>query len=929
MSDKSQFSISPIAAAVSAALTAPTAALAQEEVASDELEEIIVTATKREQNLQRIPASIQAIPEAMLQEMGALNTQDYTRFMPSVNWITANAGNNQIIFRGVHTSTGAFTMTRSSSVYLDEIPITSTAGDSPDVRMMDVARVEALSGPQGTLFGAAAQSGTLRIITNEPDTGHFEASADVSFFTGETSDPSHSITGVFNLPLVEDKFAIRIAAQAAEDGGYVDNIRGHTPDSWFGETAAENAAGTAAFRWGEARLAWGGLTNDDVVEENWNSSEHTNLRISARWDINEDWAITGAYHYGRSDSQGNSTYNPFVGDLQTINFVKNTSESEWDMYSLTIDADLGFAQFVSATSFYENQRTYVVDNTLYYHYYMARKGCTDQGPAPTTTYYYWNNLASDRAVYNPRYCVLFPVTNPSGDDTQLPDIVGIGEGPEWQDRFTQEFRLSHQGERFDWLAGLYYEESNDSWNSVWMKSAQVPFRDSMAYAAIQDCFEGPASVHDPDNDIPGAGGSRSYRWGCHTGANAVNAADPATVAAALASGDHLWDSRDDTDWTTKAVFGEVTWHATDRMNVTVGGRWFENTNDKVYTKWMLGHTDSNDRHIGGYPQPLWTGNTDVQSATLNDFVPKLSVDYNFGSDNSGEKMMYALYSEGFRVGGINRANRRADWTRTLWGQTWEPDKLNNFELGYRSRWADNTVQLNLTYFYMDWEDFQHEVVDPSGGTCVDINDATIPGDDQSCSADLSLPWISIVGNVGDAHATGLIAEVDWVPADGWQIGANVQWLEREIDSVTSDERANLHPGQELPNSPDLQGAAWGTYTWPVNFIPGAEMFARAQYSYTGESLSKLVVEPLTSGNPQFVNPSYSLVDFRFGLVSGDGDWQVDLFVNNVTDERAQINPWNSTGEYAWGRTGEYEHHHNVVTVRPREYGFRFITRWGD
>ena len=107
------------------------------------------------------------------------------------------------------------------------------------------------------------------------------------------------------------------------------------------------------------------------------------------------------------------------------------------------------------------------------------------------------------------------------------------------------------------------------------------------------------------------------------------------------------------------------------------------------------------------------------------------------------------------------------------------------------------------------------------------------------------------------------------------------------------------------------------------------MFLRGQYSYTGDSLSKLVVEGLDTGNPQFTNPSYSLADLRFGLVSGDGNWQVDLFVTNVTDERAQVNVSNSTGEWQWGRTGEYTNSHNVVTVRPREYGFRFVTRWGD
>ena len=916
MSRTKQYSVSPIAAAVSAALVTPAAVLAQEGAV---LEEILVTATKREQNLQKVPASIQALPEAMLKEMGALNTQDYARFMPSVNWISTAAGNNQIIFRGVHTSTGAFTMTRSSSVYLDEIPITSTAGDSPDVRMMDVARVEALSGPQGTLYGAAAQSGTLRIITNKPDTSRFEASADATISTGSTSDPSHSITGVFNLPLVEDKFAIRIAVQAAEDGGYVDNVLGHTPDMWDGVTAAESAAaancdngsvpGGSRFRaWGCDRLEWGSYRNDDVVEENWNSAKHTNFRISARWEINDAVAATVSYNYGRSESQGNNTYNPFVGDLKTIGFVKNTSDQEWDLASLTIDADLGFAQFVSATSFYESQRTYVSDNTLYYHYYMVRYYCTDNGVSagePTVYSPLWHNADSGRAIYNPRYCALFSTSNPSGAIDQLPDFAGIGEGPEWQDRFSQEFRLSHQGETFDWLAGLYYEESNDSWNAVWMKSANVPFQESMSYASIRSCHEG----------------SLSFGWGC-TSATGPGLADPADLAAALLTADHLWDSRDDTDWENKAVFGEVTWHASDHINVTVGARWFEYSNDKTYTKWILGNTASNDRHIGGFAQPLWAGTPgETASASLSEFVPKVSVTYTLDED----KMVYALYTEGFRVGGINRAGRNVDWSRTFWGQEWEPDKLKNYELGYKSRFADNTVQLNLTYFYMDWEDFQHEVVDPSGGTCV------IPAEEPNCPGN-QLPWLSIVGNVGDAHSTGLTAELDWVPSDRWHVGANVQFLEREIDSVPSpefEEEANLRPGQELPNSPELQGALWATYTWPVQFIPGAEMFIRGQYSYTGDSLSKMEPVAETEANPQFTNPSYSLADLRIGLMSGDGNWQIDLFVNNVTDERAQINVSNSTGEWSWGRSGEYVHATNVVTVRPREFGIRFSSRWGD
>jgi outer membrane receptor protein involved in Fe transport len=383
----------------------------------------------------------------------------------------------------------------------------------------------------------------------------------------------------------------------------------------------------------------------------------------------------------------------------------------------------------------------------------------------------------------------------------------------------------------------------------------------------------------------------------------------------LLTADHYWDSRDDTDWKTKAVFGEVVWHITDQWDLTVGGRWVETKNDKVYIKFLAGHTGSDDRQTGGFIQPIWMGHEVTQSEKISEFVPKLSIAYQIDDT----KMVYALYSEGYRTGGINRANRKADWSRTLWPQAWDPDKLKNYELGLKSRWADNTVQFNLTYFYMDWQDFQHEIVDPSVGECI------VPEEEPQCEPTGSLPWISIVGNVGDAHSTGFQAELDWVPADRWVLGGNAMWLEAEIDSTTSGPEAGIETGQQLPNTPKLQGALWATYTWPVEFIPGSEMFLRGQYSYTGKTHTLLVPAGLDSPAPSFTNDSYSLVDLRLGLVTGQ--WEIDLFINNLTDKRAQVWQGSALGAWQWGRSGEYEHAHNVFTVRPREYGLRFTTRW--
>jgi outer membrane receptor protein involved in Fe transport len=183
--------------------------------------------------------------------------------------------------------------------------------------------------------------------------------------------------------------------------------------------------------------------------------------------------------------------------------------------------------------------------------------------------------------------------------------------------------------------------------------------------------------------------------------------------------------------------------------------------------------------------------------------------------------------------------------------------------------------------------------------------------------------------VGDAHSTGLTAEVDWIPSERWSIGANAQFLNAEVDSTTSDDRAGIEKGQELPNTPEFQGALWATYTWPVRFVEGGEMFIRGQYSYTGETHTRLVPAVDDPANPSFDNDAYGIADLRIGLVGDRGDWQVDLFASNITDERAQVWQGATTGGWAWSRSGEYDHVLNVYTVRPREFGARFSMRWGN
>jgi iron complex outermembrane receptor protein len=947
MSHQNPYTISPIAAAVSAAIATPATAIAQQDDAGAEIENIIVTATKREANVQEIPAAIQAIPESMLKDMGALSTEDYARFIPSMVWRkTSGAGSNQIIFRGINDGPDSFIAVASSGMYLDETSITSI-GDQPDIRMMDVARIEALPGPQGTLFGATAQGGTLRVITNQPDTSNFEASVDASLFTGSESDASHSVTGIVNIPLVEDVFAIRIAAQTAEDGGFIDNVPGHTPDTWFGLTVADVGGGrypwytdggdinvrqsygryfSPIYSWpyglSSDKAEWGTLDNSAVAEENWNTVEHTAVKVAARWDINDDWSATLTYNDGDNEAMAFNDYNPFVGDLQTIAMTHNRTHEEWDLTSLTIEADLGFAQFVSATSIYNRNFEYQYDGTFYYKYWHMW-ACEDWGPAGSWAGYgadpnslwTWDDPVTGRNIYYPTYCVEGP---PRGSDpTQQADYIGLIEGPSWQDKMAQEFRLSHQGESFDWLVGLYYEDSEDNWDSVWMKAKDVDFQNTTSLRFAEARFSDPTFC-------------------------ANNYVDPAAVGCGpgttFPDAEYIFLTTDRTDWEQRAVFGEVTWHINDEWDVTVGGRWFKTTNDKEYLKYHAGHTLPNGRQQGGIIR--WDYAPDSDQIFLSDgskpvhgeideFVPKLAVSWNFSDD----KMVYASYTEGFRPGGVNRANGRADWSRTVFPQVWQPDKLKSSEIGAKTVWAGGRVQLNLTYFNMSWEDFQVELVDPSFGDCVD------PAEAPPCLGLGSLPWLKVVGNAGDAVSEGIEAQFAWVPADGWDIGANAQWLEAETDEdLVLDPRAGtvLPKGTPLPNVPDFKGSAWASYSWPMQFLGSNLMVLRGDYSYQGSSQNILENRPpdeLVGGrpqrNPSFTNHSYSIANARFSLISEEGGWQVDLFVNNLTDERAEIYHGTGNFEWAFGHTGEYEHVARVYTNRPREWGARFYMEWGD
>ncbi len=820
MSSKLGSTITPLAAAVTAALVPVATAQAQDEGARA-IDEIIVTSRKREENLQDIPASVQAIPQVLLQKMGAHSIEDYTRFIPSVNAVTYSPGNSTIVFRGISSGTIG-TGQSPASMYFDELPITTT-GEQPDIRMIDINRIEALAGPQGSLYGGSAQSGTLRVITNQPDPTKFESIGTVTVKQGSMSAASHEISGVLNLPMADGRAALRLVGYTATDGGYIDNVFGHTPDTLFGVTLPAN---------------FHTEDNAGILEKDWNGTDFIGGRIGFRFDVSDKWSYSLTYNYAKTEGEtgGGNRYDPFAGDLEIISFNKGSQGTEWSAINLVVEVDLGWAQLISATSFLDSETFQHEDATVYIKYYQ-----------------YWACLIPN---YWSRYCF---------GTIETDDVLQMQHFLTSKDKFAQEFRLSGgNDENMNWMVGLFYETTNDDWNSPWGDPTNYDYQDSFALtyweAQTQYAF------------FPGF--APDAEWG--------------------------WESVSRVEWQNTAVFGEVTWDINDKWTATAGGRYFDRTMRSVY------HVE-NPNTIISSPDLIANGGPQDNKGGSSDFVPKISLSYTTDDD----KMYYALYSEGFRPGGVNRGRGNP-----VLPKVFDADKLQNFEIGAKTRWADGRVQLNVTYFNMQWKDYQLRVLDPSYRLAPD------PGDPPN-------PWQQVIFNAGDAESIGFQVELDWIMTDHVSFGMNVVSQESQnLSDISTDGRdgAEIFAGERLPLAVDFKAAAWLDINWESSFVPGA-MYARLQWSHTGDSVNQLEADA-TTANPRIVNESYEIADLRVGLIA-DAGWELDLFINNLTDERAQYDQGGNF-EIAFSSVEDgRSNYHRVYTNRPREYGMRFSKRWGE
>ncbi|KAF1716334.1 TonB-dependent receptor [Pseudoxanthomonas yeongjuensis] len=345
----STFARLPLAAAIY--LAVGSAAFAQEAAPAPApqknteaatLDTITVTAQKRTENLQKVPISIQVLGNEKLEELNVTDFEDYVKYLPSVSYQTFGPGFAQIYMRGVSSGgdgnhSGPLP---SVGVYLDEQPVTTIQGPL-DIHIYDVARVEVLAGPQGTLYGASSQAGTMRIITNKPDPSGFEAGYSLEANSVSHGGIGHIAEGFVNIP-VTDTAAIRLVGWNQHDAGYIDNREG---DRQFPirDTEADP----------DAVPSWGGVvsnrdcTSTDLLvctgraKDNYNDVDTTGARLALKVNLNDNWTISPTVMGQTATANGSFAFDENVGDLAVSHAYRERSEDKWVQAALTVEGKIG------------------------------------------------------------------------------------------------------------------------------------------------------------------------------------------------------------------------------------------------------------------------------------------------------------------------------------------------------------------------------------------------------------------------------------------------------------------------------------------------------------------------------------------------------------------------------------------------------------
>ena len=612
--------------------------------------EIIITATKREENLQNVPISVQALGTRRLDQLNISNFEDYTKQLPSVTFLTSQPGSTTVYMRGISAAGSGAEGNHSGPLpqvgtYLDEQPVT-TIGGTLDVHIYDIARIESLSGPQGTLYGASSEAGTIRIITNKPELGVTSGRVDAQLNHVSHGGVGGSLEGMFNLPITNG-IAFRGVAFYQRDAGYIDNIFGSRTYYVFDDNVPDIT-----------------VTNAGFEKKNFNDLEVWGGRAALKVDLNDNWTATPTFMYQKTKANGVFYYDPQLGDLNIDRFRKEPSRDRFWQAALTIEGKIHNFDVTYAGSYMDRPTFGISDYTDYADAY-------DRLYAD-----YYDGIYGRGLAY-------FNYLDANGNRTISPQQYIIGTNH--FRKLSQELRVASPADRpFRVIAGAFYQRQtnfihqdyrvdglspdlsvNGFPGTLWLTQQKRVDRDYALFGEAswdiipKVTLTAGGRLFRYDNSLIGFfgfGRNPAFFQGADDNPppNPANSSRTGVAACFTASGDTLRNSQlNGTDLTLlpAVVSGSPCTNLAD----------FEN--GKLVPKRAKGHGFTHRLNAQWKPQE--------------------------------NLMFYATWSRGFRPGGINR---RADVP------PYDPDYLTNYEIGWKTTFGP--VRWNGAIYHEVWKKFQ-------------------------------------------------------------------------------------------------------------------------------------------------------------------------------------------------------------------------------
>ena len=808
-----------------------------------EIEEVVVTARKKTESLQDVPLSVSALRESALDEKGISVFEDYLLQLPSVTAGGSGPGTSTIYIRGLASTTpnlttaGVAGLAPNVSFYLDEQPL-AQPGRNLDVYAADMARIEVLAGPQGTLFGASSQAGVVRMITNKPVIGETSGNVEVESRFMPDGDSGAKVELVGNIPIGEST-AARLVAYRDEKGGYIDQVAGTLDVSQSARfrpagTIRQNGLPVNSSRGGfQAGADLSGATLNKagaIIKDDANELTYEGFRASVAHEINESWDALFTVAQQTIEADGVFFVDPTLGDLEIQRYTEDKIEDEYDNMSLTLEGSIGDLEVVYAGAYTDRTTDQMVDYTdyLFVGQYLPYYICD-----------YYVTYTSNAPGNVP--------TGTCGTPNLLVDSTTNLEVT------SHEFRINADlSDTTSLTAGVFISDTE---------------------LTELNLFNYPTSV---ENDITYAA---NYPLTNTSATGSINNASPGWYSAGPFSEPVIFFNDIRRTDEQRGIFGELSFATSDTTELSIGARWYD-----IEVDFEGSANSSFGNGFGNTDQQKYGSNLSAQYApgNSNGYPDKAETDGVIGKVTyswkpNDDSMYYLTWSEGFRPGLLNRPAGRtnSDGSYTIPAAI-DSDEITNYEFGWKSVLQDGQLRFNGSLFFVDVSGLQSTIFDPS------------------------IVNLFFSDNAADAEIKGVEGDFIYYTETGLILSGAFSLLDTEITKSLIP-TGDIIVGQELAFAPGFQGNISARKEW--DFEAGNTGYWQAQFTMSDKSYSDIMAPNRAEQD------SYNLLNLRAGITNDD--WFAEVYVDNVTDERAEI-----SNTFVFDRQ-------RVAIIRPLTVGLRY------